>query len=69
MRELRKCQATIGTGYLSAFPVSHFERLRSLQPVWAPFYVVGTAALATLTKMVIAYVEALQDCSASLCEV
>lgn len=27
-------------GYLSAFPFEHFERLQSLSPVWAPFYVV-----------------------------
>lgn len=40
--ELRKVQKALGGGYLSAFPTSHFERLRNLQPVWAPFYVVST---------------------------
>ena len=36
--ELARCQAAIGTGYLSAFPVDLFDRLRIGQPVWAPFY-------------------------------
>lgn len=36
--ELAKCQAAIGTGYLSAFPVDLFDRLRVGQPAWAPFY-------------------------------
>jgi uncharacterized protein len=36
--ELAKCQAAIGTGYLSAFPVELFDRLRAGQPAWAPFY-------------------------------
>jgi uncharacterized protein len=36
--ELAKCQAAIGTGYLSAFPVDLFDRLRAGQPAWAPFY-------------------------------
>ncbi|KAL4441795.1 hypothetical protein ABPG77_003711 [Micractinium sp. CCAP 211/92] len=38
--ELRKVQAAIGTGYLSAFPASHFDRLEALQAVWAPYYVI-----------------------------
>ena len=38
-------QGAIGTGYLSAFPESHFDRLQTLQPVWAPFYVVGPIVL------------------------
>ncbi len=33
---LAQCQQP--DGYLSAFPVSFFERLRRFQPVWAPFY-------------------------------
>jgi DUF1680 family protein len=37
-RELARCQAAIGTGYLSAFPVDLFDRLRAGQPAWAPFY-------------------------------
>ncbi|KAL4434022.1 hypothetical protein ABPG75_000463 [Micractinium tetrahymenae] len=40
VNELRKVQDAIGTGYLSAFPVSHFERLEALQGVWAPYYVI-----------------------------
>jgi uncharacterized protein len=36
--ELAKCQTAIGTGYLSAFPVELFERLRAGKPAWAPFY-------------------------------
>lgn len=36
--ELAACQAAIGTGYLSAFPVDLFDRLRAGQPAWAPFY-------------------------------
>lgn len=40
VQELKKVQDAIGTGYLSAFPTEHFDRLQSLQPVWAPFYVI-----------------------------
>jgi DUF1680 family protein len=36
--ELARCQAAIGTGYVSAFPVDLFDRLRAGQPAWAPFY-------------------------------
>lgn len=36
--QLARCQAAIGTGYLSAFPVDLFDRLRAGQPAWAPFY-------------------------------
>jgi DUF1680 family protein len=36
--ELARCQAVIGSGYLSAFPVDLFDRLRAGQPAWAPFY-------------------------------
>jgi uncharacterized protein len=36
--ELARCQTAIGTGYLSAFPVDLFDRLRAGQPAWAPFY-------------------------------
>ena len=41
IEELRKVQEKLNGGYLSAFPMEHFERLRNLQPVWAPFYVVN----------------------------
>ncbi|HSD33388.1 MAG TPA: beta-L-arabinofuranosidase domain-containing protein [Gemmatimonadales bacterium] len=36
--ELAKCQNAHGYGYLSAFPVEFFDRLRAGKPVWAPFY-------------------------------
>jgi uncharacterized protein len=38
--ELAKCQNAHGYGYLSAFPVEFFDRLRAGKPVWAPFYTV-----------------------------
>jgi uncharacterized protein len=38
--ELGKCQAALQSGYLSAFPVEFFDRLRERQRVWAPFYTV-----------------------------
>ena len=38
--ELAKCQAALGTGYLSAFPEELFDRLRAGKPVWAPFYTI-----------------------------
>lgn len=38
--ELKKAQDAHGNGYLSAFPQEHFDRLESLKPVWAPYYVV-----------------------------
>src|ERR1700733_1042678 len=36
--ELGKCQTALKSGYLSAFPVEFFDRLRERQRVWAPFY-------------------------------
>ncbi len=36
--ELAKCQARHKNGYLSAFPVEWFDRLRDGVNVWAPFY-------------------------------
>ncbi len=38
--ELGKCQTALKSGYLSAFPVDFFDRLRERQRVWAPFYTV-----------------------------
>jgi DUF1680 family protein len=35
---LAQCQATRDDGYLSAFPVSFFDRLAAGKQVWAPFY-------------------------------
>jgi DUF1680 family protein len=36
--ELAKCQAAARNGYLSAFPLEFFDRLREGRRVWAPFY-------------------------------
>jgi len=38
--ELGKCQDVLKSGYLSAFPVEFFDRLRERERVWAPFYTV-----------------------------
>lgn len=39
--ELAKCQKSLNEGgYLSAFPVSFFDRLRNRERVWAPFYTI-----------------------------
>jgi uncharacterized protein len=38
--ELGKCQKALHGGYLSAFPVEFFDRLRNREKVWAPFYTV-----------------------------
>lgn len=38
--ELAKCQAALGSGYLSAFPEELFDRLLVNKPAWAPFYTV-----------------------------
>ena len=44
VHQLRRVQDALGTGYLSAFPIEHFDRLEALQPVWAPYYVVPPSA-------------------------
>ncbi len=36
--ELAKCQNALKGGYLSAFPLEFFDRLREREKVWAPFY-------------------------------
>jgi uncharacterized protein len=36
--ELAKCQSALKGGYLSAFPLEFFDRLREREKVWAPFY-------------------------------
>jgi len=36
--ELAKCQEKNGDGYLSAYPVELFDRLREGRRVWAPYY-------------------------------
>lgn len=38
--ELAKCQQKLSGGYLSAFPLSFFDRLYRREKVWAPFYTV-----------------------------
>src|SRR6266496_3455046 len=39
--ELAKCQRDLNNGgYLSAFPIDFFDRLRNRDKVWAPFYTV-----------------------------
>jgi len=39
--ELAKCQKSLNDGgYLSAFPVEFFDRLRNRERVWAPFYTI-----------------------------
>ena len=38
--ELGKCQSALKSGYLSAFPIELFDRLRERQRVWAPFYTI-----------------------------
>jgi DUF1680 family protein len=36
--ELARCQQALGGGYLSAFPLEYWDRLKARQKVWAPFY-------------------------------
>ena len=39
--ELAKCQTSLKNGgYLSAFPIEFFDRLRNRERVWAPFYTI-----------------------------
>jgi DUF1680 family protein len=38
VRELAKCQAALGNGYLSAFPETFIDRVEARQSVWAPWY-------------------------------
>jgi uncharacterized protein len=40
VREQAKCQEQLKSGYLSAFPVEFFDRLREGVNVWAPFYTI-----------------------------
>eukprot|EP00252_Welwitschia_mirabilis_P018969 TRINITY_DN4265_c0_g1_i4.p1 TRINITY_DN4265_c0_g1~~TRINITY_DN4265_c0_g1_i4.p1 ORF type:complete len:519 (-),score=73.29 TRINITY_DN4265_c0_g1_i4:234-1790(-) len=37
---LHQCQASMGTGYLSAFPSEFFDRFEAIEPVWAPYYTI-----------------------------
>lgn len=36
--EMAKCQAKLGSGYLSAFPETFIDRVEQQKPVWAPWY-------------------------------
>jgi DUF1680 family protein len=38
--ELAKCQQKLSGGYLSAFPLEYFDRLKAGKKVWAPFYTI-----------------------------
>ena len=38
--ELARCQEALGGGYLSAFPKEFFDRLKTGQKVWAPWYTI-----------------------------
>lgn len=37
---LARCQEKLPRGYLSAFPLEYFDRLKARKPVWAPFYTI-----------------------------
>jgi DUF1680 family protein len=52
--ELAKCQKALGDGYLSAFPLEYWDRLKSGQKVWAPFY--------TLHKIMAGLLDVHQHC-------
>ncbi|RLM56112.1 hypothetical protein C2845_PM10G16210 [Panicum miliaceum] len=34
---LYECQLATGTGYLSAFPASFFDKFEAMEPIWAPY--------------------------------
>lgn len=38
--EMAKCQAKMGTGYLSAYPEEFIDRVVAGKPVWAPWYTI-----------------------------
>ena len=50
--ELGKCQKGLKGGYLSAFPVEFFDRLRDRERVWAPFYTIHKIMAGTLDMYV-----------------
>ena len=52
--ELAKCQQKLGGGYLSAFPIELFDRLKARKEVWAPFY--------TVHKIMAGMLDMHQDC-------
>ncbi|MBP8302626.1 MAG: glycoside hydrolase family 127 protein [Phycisphaerae bacterium] len=38
VKGLAECQAKLGSGYLSAYPETFFDRVEARQRVWAPYY-------------------------------
>jgi DUF1680 family protein len=50
--ELAKCQNALKGGFLSAFPVEFFDRLRNRERVWAPFYTIHKIMAGTLDMYV-----------------
>jgi DUF1680 family protein len=52
--ELAKCQDALKGGYLSAFPLEFFDRLREREKVWAPFY--------TLHKIIAGHLDMYRYC-------
>ena len=55
--ELGKCQDALGTGYLSAFPSSNFDKLEAGIHVWAPYY--------TIHKIMAGLLDAFQLCDSA----
>ncbi|KAG2455134.1 hypothetical protein HYH02_000953 [Chlamydomonas schloesseri] len=56
--ELGKVQEALGSGYLSAFPTSWFDRVESLQAVWAPYYTIHKILAGLVDAYELAGVEA-----------
>ena len=48
---LKAVQDQLEGGYLSAFPSEHFDRLQSLEGVWAPYYVVCSGDSQVFSKV------------------
>ncbi|XP_074293874.1 uncharacterized protein LOC141621055 [Silene latifolia] len=51
---LKECQEKIGTGYLSAFPTTFFDRVEALQEVWSPYYTVHKIMAGLLDQYLLA---------------
>jgi len=52
--ELAKCQKANGGGYISAFPLEFFDRLKAGQKVWAPWYTIHKILAGLLDMYVLA---------------
>jgi DUF1680 family protein len=52
--EMARCQRALGDGYLSAFPLEYWDRLKARKKVWAPYY--------TLHKIMAGLLDAHQFC-------